>query len=160
MVGSARLGNKCVTSQSSDNHSCVYLYLADDNHFHIIFSLIGIFSSNYFWEQYLKNYDHREYRQSETSCIVCKERTFPQTEANGLSQFYTPFNVRYRWNEGGDIERGNTEIKWVDAIDPFDSVTIASVCMNVYGTKFLEEEWRVKDRGNRTGRGPDTLMVT
>ena len=29
-------------------------------------------------------------------------------------------------------------------MDHFDSVTIASVCMNVYRTKFLEEEWRVK----------------
>ena len=27
-------------------------------------------------------------------------------------------------------------------MDPFDSVTIASVCMNIYRTKFLEEEWR------------------
>ena len=34
------------------------------------------------------------------------------------------------------------------AVDPFDSVTIASVCMNVYRTKFLEEEWRVKLAGD------------
>ena len=34
--------------------------------------------------------------------------------------------------------------QWTGAVDPFDSVTIASVCMNVYRTKFLEEEWRVK----------------
>ena len=33
-------------------------------------------------------------------------------------------------------------------MDPFDSVTIASVCMNVYRTKFLEEEWRVKLAGD------------
>ena len=39
-------------------------------------------------------------------------------------------------------ERGKP--KWTGAVDPFDSVTIASVCMNVYRTKFLEEEWRVK----------------
>ena len=37
--------------------------------------------------------------------------------------------------------------KWVGAIDPFDSVTIASVCMNVYRTKFMEKEWRVKFSG-------------
>ena len=34
--------------------------------------------------------------------------------------------------------------QWIGAVDPFDSVTNASVCMNVYRTKFLEEEWRVK----------------
>ena len=34
--------------------------------------------------------------------------------------------------------------QWTGAVDPFDSVTIASVCMNVYRIKFLEEEWRVK----------------
>ena len=34
--------------------------------------------------------------------------------------------------------------QWTGAVDPFDSVTITSVCMNVYRTKFLEEEWRVK----------------
>ena len=33
-------------------------------------------------------------------------------------------------------------------VDPYDSVTIASVCMNVYRTKFLEEEWRVKLGGD------------
>ena len=40
------------------------------------------------------------------------------------------------------------KIKWVGSVDPFDSVTIASVCMNVYRTKFLEEEWRVKLLGD------------
>ena len=33
-------------------------------------------------------------------------------------------------------------------MNPFDSVTIASVCMNVYRTKFLEEDWRVKLAGD------------
>ena len=42
-------------------------------------------------------------------------------------------------------ERGKPH--WTGAVDPFDSVTIASVCMNVYRTKFLEEEWRVKLAG-------------
>ncbi len=41
-------------------------------------------------------------------------------------------------------ENGKIEKKWVGAVDPFNSVTIASVCMNIYRTKFLEEEWRVK----------------
>ena len=43
-------------------------------------------------------------------------------------------------------ERGKPQ--WTGAVDPFDSVTIASVCMNVYRTKFLEEEWRVKLAGD------------
>ena len=42
-------------------------------------------------------------------------------------------------------ERGKPH--WTGAVDPFDSVAIASVCMNVYRTKFLEEEWRVKLAG-------------
>ena len=33
-------------------------------------------------------------------------------------------------------------------MDLFDSVTIASVCMKVYRTKFLEEEWRIKLAGD------------
>lgn len=41
-------------------------------------------------------------------------------------------------------EKGKMEKVWVGAVDPFNSVTIASVCMNVYITKFLEEEWQVK----------------
>ena len=39
------------------------------------------------------------------------------------------------------------EMKWFKAVDPFDSVTIASVCMNVFRTKFIEEEWRGKLEG-------------
>ncbi len=41
-------------------------------------------------------------------------------------------------------ERGKKEMKWVGAVDPFNSVTIASVCMNIYRTKYLEEELRVQ----------------
>ena len=33
------------------------------------------------------------------------------------------------------------------SIDPFDYVTIASVCMGIYKTKYLEEEWQVKLNG-------------
>ena len=29
-------------------------------------------------------------------------------------------------------EKNKKEMKWVGAVDPFDSVTIASVCMNVF----------------------------
>jgi hypothetical protein len=45
-------------------------------------------------------------------------------------------------------EKGKKEKTWIGAVDPFDSVTIASVCMNVFRTKFLEEEWKVKLEGN------------
>ena len=45
-------------------------------------------------------------------------------------------------------KKGKEEKQWVGAVDPFDSVTIASVCMNVFRTKFLEETWRVKLKGN------------
>lgn len=39
--------------------------------------------------------------------------------------------------------KGKAEMTWVGAVDPFNYVTIASVCINVYRTKFLEE-WRIK----------------
>ena len=34
-------------------------------------------------------------------------------------------------------------------MDPFDSVTIASICMNVFRTKFIEEEWNIKLEGRQ-----------
>jgi hypothetical protein len=45
-------------------------------------------------------------------------------------------------------EKGKKEKTWVGAVDPLDSVTIASVCMNVFRTKFLEKEWNVKLEGS------------
>ena len=45
-------------------------------------------------------------------------------------------------------EKGKVEKKWFGAVDPFDSVTIASVCMNVFKNKFLEETWLIKLQGN------------
>ena len=47
-------------------------------------------------------------------------------------------------------DKGKKEMKWFGAVDPFDSVTIASVCMNVFRTKFIEEEWRVKLEGRHS----------
>lgn len=44
--------------------------------------------------------------------------------------------------------KGKKEKTWVGAVDPFDSVTIAFVCMNVFRTKFLEEDWKVKLEGS------------
>ena len=48
-----------------------------------------------------------------------------------------------------ELEKNKKEMKWVGALDPFDSVTIASVCMNVFRTKFIEEEWKVKLEGRQ-----------
>ena len=44
-------------------------------------------------------------------------------------------------------DKGKKEMKWFGAVDSLDSVTIAFVCMNVFRTKFIEEEWRVKLEG-------------
>ena len=44
-------------------------------------------------------------------------------------------------------DKGKKETKWFGALDPFASVTIASIYMNVFGTKFIGEEWRVKLEG-------------
>lgn len=42
MVVSARLGNKFITSSSTDKRPCVYVYLVDDDHFHAITSITGV----------------------------------------------------------------------------------------------------------------------
>ena len=81
MVVSARLGNKFITSPSTDERPCIYLYLVDDIHFHTISSVTGLFSSNFFCEKCLKHYDHREGHVCETSCIVCKTSNCPKTES-------------------------------------------------------------------------------
>ena len=39
------------------------------------------------------------------------------------------------------------EKKLVGGVDPFQHTTIAGVCMQVFKSKFLQEEWRVKVRG-------------
>ena len=46
-------------------------------------------------------------------------------------------------------DKGKKEMKWFGAMDPFDSVTKASVCMNVFRTIIIEEEWRVKLEGKK-----------
>lgn len=40
------------------------------------------------------------------------------------------------------------ETKLMDGVDPFQHITIASVCMQVFKTKFLQEDWRVKVRND------------
>ena len=46
------------------------------------------------------------------------------------------------------------------AIDPFDFVTIASVCMGVYKTKHLLEEWKVNLNGGKEWKkGKSRSMV-
>ena len=44
MVISARLGNKFITSPSTDERPCIYIYLVDDDHFHAVNSLKGFFN--------------------------------------------------------------------------------------------------------------------
>ncbi|OOY49400.1 hypothetical protein BOV97_12840 [Solemya velum gill symbiont] len=51
-----------------------------------------------------------------------------------------------RWEASVDRKEG-TIMKLVDAVDPYHYVTIASVCMGIYRTKFLEEKWRVRVSG-------------
>nr|XP_022305881.1 uncharacterized protein LOC111112600 [Crassostrea virginica] len=50
------------------------------------------------------------------------------------------------------------EKKLVGGVDPFQHITIAGVCMQVFKSKFLQEEWRVKVRGEEgipsMGYGP------
>ena len=60
MVVSARLGNKFITSPSTDERPCIYIYLVDDCHFHTISNITGFFSSRYFCPTCLKHYDHKE----------------------------------------------------------------------------------------------------
>ena len=72
MVVSARLGNKFITSPSTDERPCIYLYLVDDSHFHSISSLCGLFSSRYVCTKCLKHYNNRQDHECEVTCIVCK----------------------------------------------------------------------------------------
>ncbi|XP_060564754.1 uncharacterized protein LOC132723964 [Ruditapes philippinarum] len=81
MVVSARLGNKFITSPSTDKRPCIYLYLVDDDHFHAITSITGFFSAMYFCDQCLYHYNNRERHQCETSCIVCKTDDCPETDS-------------------------------------------------------------------------------
>ena len=81
MVVSARLGNKFITSPSTDERPCIYIYLVDDCHFHTISNITGFFSSRYFCPTCLKHYDHKERHECEVTCIVCKTTNCPKTES-------------------------------------------------------------------------------
>ena len=81
MVVSARLGNRFITSPSTDQRPCIYLYLVDDCHYHTISSVTGFFSSIYFCSFCLKHYNNRERHECEVTCIVCKTTDCPKTEA-------------------------------------------------------------------------------
>ena len=79
MIMSARLGNKFITSPSTDQRPCVYLYLVDDCHYHTFSSVTGFFSSKFFCSSCLKHYDHKERHECEVTCIVCKTSDCPKT---------------------------------------------------------------------------------
>ena len=80
MVVSARLGNKFITSPSTDQRPCVYLYLVDDCHYHTISSVTGFFSARYFCSSCLKHYNNRNEHECEVTCIVCKTTDCLKTE--------------------------------------------------------------------------------
>ena len=86
MVVSARLGNKFITSPSTDQRLCVYLYLVDDCHYHTITSVTGFFSSRYFCSSCMKNYNNKERHECKVTCIVCKTSDCPKTEEPVICQ--------------------------------------------------------------------------
>ena len=79
MLVSARLGNKFITSPSSDERPCIYLYLVDDSHFHSLSYITEFFRNSYLFEKCLNHYSNREYHLCKVSCIVCKTRNCPKT---------------------------------------------------------------------------------
>ena len=81
MVVRARLGNTFITSPSTDERPCIYLYLVDDSHFHTITSITGFFCARYIYTRCLKHYNNRQDHECETSCIVCKTTNCPKTES-------------------------------------------------------------------------------
>ena len=80
MVVSARLGNKFITSPSTDQRPCVYLYLVDDCPFPYDFQCHGIFSAGYFCSSCLEHYNNKERHECEVTCIVCKTTDCPKKE--------------------------------------------------------------------------------
>ena len=81
MVVSARLGNKFITSPSTDERPCIYVYLVDDDQYHAITSINCFFSCVYFCQKCLKHYDHKENHQCDIRCIVCKTYKCPNTDS-------------------------------------------------------------------------------
>ena len=79
MVVSSRLGNKFITTASTDERPCIYIYLVDDMHFHSLVNITGFFSSRYFCSQCLKHYNTREKHRCDTTCIICKRQNCPKT---------------------------------------------------------------------------------
>ena len=80
MVVSTRLGHKFITSASTDQRACVYLYLVEDCHYHTISSVTGFFFVRYFCSSCLKHYNNRNEHRREVTCIVCKTTDCPKTE--------------------------------------------------------------------------------
>ena len=89
MVVSARLRNKFITSPSTDERPCIFVYLVDDDHYHAITSITGFFSGVYFCQKCLKHYDHKEYYQCDIRCIVCKTDNCPKTDSPLKKYRYT-----------------------------------------------------------------------
>ena len=67
-----------------------------------------------------------------------------RSEVDILRQACLKFRELLMSTTGNFVMDQGGKPQWTGAVDPFDSVTIPSLCMNVYRTKFLKEEWRVK----------------
>ena len=80
MVISTRLGNKFISSPSTDERPYVFVYLVDDDNFYAITGITGFFSCACVCEKCLKQYSYREQHQCDTSFIVCKKGNCPKTD--------------------------------------------------------------------------------
>ena len=67
-----------------------------------------------------------------------------RSDVDNLRQAFFKFRELLMSTTGDCVMDQGGKPQWPGAVDPFDSVTIALVCMNVYRTKFLKEKWRVK----------------
>ena len=81
MVVSAGLDKKFITSPSTDEGPCIYIYLVDNCHFHTISNITSFFLSIYLCSTCLKHYDHKERHECKVTCIVCKTTSCPKTES-------------------------------------------------------------------------------
>ena len=77
---SSRLGNKFITTNSTDERQCIYIYLVDDMHFHSLTSSTGFFSPFYFCSTCLKHYNTRGEHKCDATCIICKRQNCLKTK--------------------------------------------------------------------------------
>ena len=61
-------------------HQDVYLYMVNQDHFHVIVSVTGFFSRSYFCRSCLKPYTHLGRHLCEGLCLICKESHCTETD--------------------------------------------------------------------------------